>query len=60
MLGLFFSLAILYVAAALIGFAIGWQIHTRAAEGRRRAAEQENQELRIALGEAQVRRARAV
>jgi hypothetical protein len=58
MLGLFLSLAILYVAAAVIGLAIGWQIHARASEGRRREAEREIEQLRLALGEAQVRRAR--
>lgn len=58
MLGLFFSLAILYVAAAAIGFAIGWQIRARAGEARRRETEREIEQLRIALGEAQVRRAR--
>lgn len=58
MLGLFLSQLILFVAAALIGFAIGWRLHTMAATARRRATQREIDQLRHGLSDAQVRRAR--
>lgn len=58
MIGLFLSEVILFVVAALIGFAIGWRIRALAA-ARRMADERHDVEfLRSALSEAQVRRAR--
>lgn len=59
MIGLFFSEAILFAAAALIGFAIGWRGFMFFAARRRRADEHHNDALRAALSDAQVRRARA-
>jgi hypothetical protein len=59
MIGLFFSEAILFIAAALIGFAIGWRLYGVAALRRRRGEERHNDALRAALSDAQVRRARA-
>jgi hypothetical protein len=58
MLGLFFSEAILFVAAALIGFAIGWRLYALVSENRRRAEERDMEQLRAGLTDAQVRRAR--
>jgi hypothetical protein len=58
MAGLFLSEAILFVAAALIGFAIGWRLHALALAARRRDDERHMQNLRSSLSEAQVRRAR--
>ncbi len=58
MIGLFFSEAILFVVAALIGFAIGWRARVFIA-GKRTADERRDVEnLRSALSDAQVRRAR--
>ena len=59
MLGLFFSEAILFIAAGLIGFAIGWRLYVSLAADRRRTDERTIQDLRQALTEAQVRRARS-
>lgn len=59
MVGLFFSLAMLYAAAAVIGFALGWRLYTLLNGERRDYEEREVAQLRAALGEAQVRRARA-
>lgn len=59
MIGLFLSQVILFIAAGLIGFAAGWRIFTLVADARRRAEEREAEELRAALTDAQVRRARA-
>ena len=56
--GLFLSEAILFVVAALIGFAIGWRAYALAHAARRRDDERHMQNLRSALSEAQVRRAR--
>jgi hypothetical protein len=58
MLGLFFSQVILYVAAVLIGFAIGWRLYAVAAAGRKGEAARDVETLRQALSDAQVRRAR--
>jgi hypothetical protein len=59
MIGLFLSEVILFVAAALIGFAIGWRLHTIMDGQRRRADAQHVETLRTALSDAQVRRARS-
>jgi len=59
MLGLFLSEAILFAAAALIGFAVGWRLYASLSEARRRADERTVEQLRHALTEAQVRRARS-
>lgn len=58
MIGLIFSEVILFAAAALVGFAIGWRICVMAAAQRRKAEEGDIERLRAALTEAQVRRAR--
>lgn len=58
MLGLFLSEAILFAAAGLLGFAVGWRLFLAFAENRRRAEAQTVEQLRHALTEAQVRRAR--
>jgi hypothetical protein len=58
MIGLFFSEVIMFVAAALIGFAIGWRLHELATGPRREADRQDVEKLRGDLAEAQVRRAR--
>jgi hypothetical protein len=58
MIGLILSEAILFIAAALIGFAIGWRARA-IASARRMADERRDVEyLRTSLTEAQVRRAR--
>jgi hypothetical protein len=58
MIGLFFSEVILFVAAALIGFAIGWRLFAFLASERNRADARDVEALRTALSDAQVRRAR--
>lgn len=58
MLGLFFSEAILFAAAGLLGFAVGWRAYLAFAEARRRNEQDTVEQLRHALTEAQVRRAR--
>lgn len=58
MLGLFLSEAILFAAAALLGFAVGWRLFLAFAENRRRVEANTVEQLRHALTEAQVRRAR--
>lgn len=58
MIGLFLSEVVLFAVAALAGFAAGWRVHAIAAAGRRREAEHELDQLRAALSDAQVRRAR--
>jgi hypothetical protein len=58
MIGLFLSQVILFVAAGLIGFAIGWRAHVWIAGARQRAEERDVEDLRHALTDAQVRRAR--
>ena len=58
MIGLILSEVILFLAAGLIGFAIGWRARALASS-RRLADERHDVEfLRSALSEAQVRRAR--
>jgi hypothetical protein len=59
MTGLFLSEAILFFAAALIGFALGWRLYALAHASRRRDEERHLQNLRSSLSEAQVRRARS-
>lgn len=59
MLGLFLSEAILFLAAGLIGFALGWRAFAMLAAERRKAEERTIDQLRQALTEAQVRRARS-
>lgn len=58
MLGLFLSQVILFIAAALIGFAAGWRIYVLVAGARAKQEEREIEDLRAALTDAQVRRAR--
>jgi hypothetical protein len=58
MIGLFLSQVILFVAAGLIGFAAGWRAYSLAAGARMRAEERDVEDLRHALTDAQVRRAR--
>lgn len=58
MIGLFFSQLILFLAAALIGFALGWRLFVLATAPRREADRREVEKLRGDLAEAQVRRAR--
>jgi hypothetical protein len=58
MIGLIFSEVMLFAAAALIGFALGWRIHSMVAAQRRAVEERDIEQLRTALTEVQVRRAR--
>ena len=58
MIGLIFSQVILFVVAAVIGFGIGWRAYTMSGAQRRAEAARETEDLRAALTEAQVRRAR--
>lgn len=58
MIGLFFSEAILFAAAALIGFAAGWRARVFFTARRTKDEAREVDQLRGALSEAQVRRAR--
>ncbi|MGQ0533829.1 MAG: hypothetical protein ACT4OF_14240 [Caulobacteraceae bacterium] len=58
MIGLILSEAILFAAAGLIGFAIGWRLYVMIAARRRALEERDIEQLRAALTEAQVRRAR--
>lgn len=58
MIGLFFSEVILFAVAALIGFAIGWRAYVFLAAERRRTDARDVEQLRSALSDAQVRRAR--
>ena len=58
MIGLFFTEAILFAALALLGFALGWRLRFLTLAGRRRDDERVVEQLRAALSEAQVRRAR--
>ena len=59
MIGLFLSQAILFAAAGLIGFAVGWRLFAMVSASRRRDEDKTIEQLRSALTEAQVRRARA-
>lgn len=59
MIGLFLSEAFLFMAAAVIGFAIGWRLFTGMTMSRRRAQARTLDQLRQTLTELQVRRARS-
>lgn len=58
MIGLIFSEVILFAVAALLGFGVGWRLYLMIAAQRREARAHETEQLRAALTEAQVRRAR--
>ncbi len=58
MIGLILSQVILFIVAALIGFAAGWRIFAMVSATRVREAARVNDELRHLLTDAQVRRAR--
>lgn len=58
MIGLVLSQVMLFAAAALIGFALGWRLYVMASAPRREADRREVEKLRGDLAEAQVRRAR--
>lgn len=58
MLGLFLSQVILFIAAGLIGFAVGWRLYLLFAGARDREVARDVETLRSALSDAQVRRAR--
>jgi hypothetical protein len=58
MIGLIISEVILFAIAALMGFGIGWRAYVMLAAQRRDDAARETEQLRAALTEAQVRRAR--
>ncbi len=59
MLGLFVSQVMAYAALGAIGFALGWTGFNLLHAERRRMAEREVEQLRVALSEAQLRHARA-
>lgn len=58
MIGLIFSEVILVLVAALLGFGLGWRAFVMLAAQRREIEARETEQLRAALTEAQVRRAR--
>jgi hypothetical protein len=58
MIGLIFSEVILVLVAALLGFGLGWRAFIMLAAQRREIEARETEQLRAALTEAQVRRAR--
>ncbi|MET0181748.1 MAG: hypothetical protein ABW199_02560 [Caulobacterales bacterium] len=58
MIGLIFSEIVLFLVAGLLGFAAGWRLSAHAAGVRQRAVEEDIDALRLAVSEAQVRRAR--
>lgn len=58
MIGLILSEVILFVVAALVGFPIGWRLYVMLAAQRREVEARETEQIRAALTEAQVRRAR--
>lgn len=58
MIGLILSQVILFAVAALLGFGIGWRAYVMLGAQRRDEAARETEQLRAALTEAQVRRAR--
>jgi hypothetical protein len=58
MIGLIVSEVILFAVSALIGFAIGWRAYVMLAAQRREVELRETEQLRAALTESQVRRAR--
>lgn len=59
MIGLIVSEVILFIIAGLIGFGLGWRAYVALAAQRRDAELRETEQLRAALTEAQVRRARS-
>lgn len=59
MLGLIVSEVTLFLIAALVGFSVGWRLCATLAADRSRQEERTLDQLRQALTEAQVRRARA-
>jgi hypothetical protein len=59
MLGLLGSEALLLLAAAIIGFALGWRLRAAAHAMLFRGVERDVEDLRRRLGEAHVRRASA-
>lgn len=58
MLVLLLQQVILFVVAILIGFGVGWWLFTQLVGAQMKAEERDNEELRHALTDAQVRRAR--
>lgn len=58
MIGLILSEVVLFAVAAIIGFAVGWRVYAMLAAQRRAESSRETEQLRAALTEAQVRRAR--
>ena len=58
MIGLILSEVILFAVAALMGFGIGWRAYVMMGAARRNEVARETEQLRAALTEAQVRRAR--
>jgi uncharacterized membrane protein len=58
MIGLILSEVILFAIAALIGFGVGWRAYVMMAAQRRETQARETEQIRAALTEAQVRRAR--
>jgi hypothetical protein len=60
MIGLAASYAALFLAAALIGFSAGWMLRAFVMGSYLRALREDVERLRRAVGEAHVRRARAL
>jgi hypothetical protein len=58
MIGLFFSEALLFAATVVIGFAVGWKARMLGVEDRQSIVQHDIEQVRHALSEAQVRRAR--
>lgn len=58
MIGLILSEVILFAIAAVIGFGVGWRAYVMMAAQRRETQARETEQIRAALTEAQVRRAR--
>lgn len=59
MFQLFLNMVLLFAAAGLLGFAAGWLLRSWAIGVAERALEDDIAALKRAIGEAQVRRARA-
>ena len=59
MIGLVLSEVILFAVVALLGFGLGWRLYVTGAAQRREIAARETEQIRSALTEAQVRRARS-
>jgi hypothetical protein len=60
MIGLFFSEAILFAVAALIGFGVGWRLRASFVAKRNAEDKHDVQHLRGVLSDAQVRKARGL